>query len=60
MGRLLLGILPYATEHDEWIVDNEVCEDERNFSKWFSDCSQTWKEILKRSDHKLGGRDGLG
>ena len=62
LGRLL-GILLYATENNGWIADNEVYEDERKFSKWFSDYSQAWKEILKRSDQELGlaldgGRDG--
>ena len=62
LGRLL-GILLYATQNEGWIADNEVYEDERKFSKWFSDYSQAWKEILKRSDQELGlaldgGRDG--
>ena len=62
LGRLL-GILLYATGTEAWIADNEVWEDERKFSKWFSDYSQAWKEILKRSDQELGlaldgGRDG--
>ena len=62
LGRLL-GILLYSMDYDTWIADNEVYEDERKFSKWFSDYSQAWKEILKRSDQELGlalegGRDG--
>ena len=59
LGRLL-GILFYAIEFDSWIAYNEVCLDQW---KWFSNYSQAWKEILKRSDEELGfalegGKDG--
>jgi len=62
LGRLL-GILLYATGNDIWIRDNEVWDEEKKFTKWFSDYSQAWKEVLKRSDEELGlalegGREG--
>jgi len=62
LGRLL-GILLYATGTEAWIADNEVWEEEKKFTKWFSDYSQAWKEVLKRSDEELGlafegGREG--
>jgi len=62
LGRLL-GILLYATGNDIWIRDNEVWDEEKKFTKWFSDYSQAWKEVLKRNDEELGlalegGREG--
>merc|ERR1719397_1442778 len=62
LGRLM-GILLYATGTEAWIADNEVWEEEKKFTKWFSDYSQAWKEVLKRSDEELGlalegGREG--
>ena len=62
LGRLF-GILLYATEYDTWIVDNEVWLEKRKFTKWFSDYSQAWREILEQSDQDLGlalegGREG--
>lgn len=53
LGRLL-GILLYATEEDCWIQDNEVWEDQKKFTKWFSDYSEAWKGVLKQTDHQLG------
>ena len=48
---------------DTWIVDNEVWLEKRKFTKWFSDYSQAWREILEQSDQDLGlalegGREG--
>jgi len=62
LGRLL-GILLYAIQTEAWIADNEVWDDEKKFTKWFSDFSVAWREVLKRSDEELGlalegGREG--
>jgi len=62
LGRLL-GILLYAIGTEAWIADNEMWEEEKKFTKWFSDFSQGWREVLKRSDEELGltlegGREG--
>ena len=62
LGRLV-GILIYANGDETWIADNEVWDDKKKFTKWFTDYSQAWKEVLKRSDEELGlalqgGREG--
>ena len=49
LGRLV-GILLYGRAHEGWIANNEVWEEEQQFTKWFTDYSTAWRAVLGRED----------
>jgi len=62
LGKLL-GIFLYTCTDDGWMWDNEMWDDKKRFTGWFTSYSAAWRQILARSDQELGlvvdgGREG--
>ena len=51
---ILLGLQFFAHGDEEWIMDQGVYRNYREFAGWFSDYSAAWVEVLDRSDSQLG------
>ena len=51
---ILLGLQLFASGEDDWIRDQEVYTDFKEFGGWFSDYSSAWLQVLDRSDSQLG------
>ena len=47
---ILLGLQFFAHGDEEWIMDQGVYRNYREFAGWFSDYSAAWVEVLDRSD----------
>ena len=62
LGKLL-GIFLYTCTDDGWMWDNEMWDDKKRFTGWFTSYSAAWRQILDRTDQELGlevdgGREG--
>ena len=53
LGRLV-GILLYACSEEGWIADNEVWQEHKRFTKWFTDIGTAWQTVLAREDLEVG------
>ena len=53
LGRLV-GILLYACSEEGWIADNEVWQEHKRFTKWFTDIGTAWQAVLGREDLEVG------
>ena len=37
-----------------WIADNEVWQEHKRFTKWFTDIGTVWQAVLAREDLEVG------
>ena len=51
---ILLGLQLFASGEDDWIRDQEVYTEFKEFGGWFSDYSSAWVQVLDMSDSQLG------
>ena len=53
LGKLL-GIFLYTCTDDGWMWDNEMWDEKKGFTGWFTSYCEAWREILARTDRELG------
>ena len=39
---------------DGWMWDNEMWDEKKRFTGWFTSYSAAWREILARTDQEVG------
>ena len=39
---------------DGWMWDNEMWDEKKGFTGWFTSYCEAWREILARTDRELG------